>query len=85
MLPLMAGYAHDMSIERWISLVGGVSALVLGVNAVMTRRVAIQDESDDEPHLWLYGRRAVAIGIIGLLVSAFLFAAAAGVISLERP
>lgn len=71
-----------MSIDRWMSLIGGVVALGFGLRAVVTRRVAIGDDGNDEPHTWLYGGRAVTVGIAALLASIVFFASAAGLIQL---
>jgi hypothetical protein len=65
-----------------MGLLAGIAALVFGLHALVTRRAAIGDDSD-EPYMWLYGWRAVAIGCAAVLVAAVFFAAAAGFIQLD--
>jgi hypothetical protein len=64
--------------EQFMNATGGVVALVVGVHAIATRRIAISHEGSEEPHTWLYGWRALAIGCAALVVAAIFFASAAG-------
>ena len=65
-----------MSGEQFMNILGGIAALVVGVHFIVTRRATFTDEND-EPHMWVYGWRAVAIGVVALAVSAVFFASAA--------
>ena len=65
-----------------MTLLVGVVFAGAGLHAIVTCKVAIGDEGE-APHLWLYGWRAVAVGIGGLVVAVLCFADAAGVIHME--
>lgn len=62
-----------------LNVVGGLVALAFGLHAIVTQRVTLTDENDDAD-TWLYGRRAVAIGCLGLVAAAVFFASAGGYI-----
>lgn len=68
-----------MNIEQLSGLVCGITALVVGLKAILTQGIAVDLDDADEPNLWLYGWRAVAIGYLFVLVSFLGFAIAAGV------
>ena len=66
-----------MDYERLTNGVIGLVALAFGLHAIATKRVTIGE--DDEPEqMWLYGWRAIAIGIIALAFAALMFVAALG-------
>ena len=68
-----------MDYERLINGVIGVAALAFGLHAIATKRVTI-GEDDDPEQMWLYGWRAIAIGIITLAFAALMFASALGLV-----
>lgn len=70
-----------MTGEQIMSALGGVAFLVIGVRAIVTRVVTITGEDGSEPHLWVYGWRAVAIGCLFVAVATVFFACASGYIS----
>jgi hypothetical protein len=73
-----------MSGEQLVSALSGLVCLAVGLHAIVSRRVGISDENSAEPHLWLYGWRAVAVGCLGIALSLLLFACAAGYINLPE-
>ena len=68
-----------MDIERISSGVVGTMSLVFGIHAIVTKRVTLADDVADD-QVWLYGWRAVAIGFLFMVISAFWFALAFGFI-----
>ncbi|MBL0730742.1 hypothetical protein [Piscinibacter sp. HJYY11] len=62
-----------------MELIGGLAALVFGIHAIATKRVAFTG-NDDEPETWIYGTRAVAIGCVALATAGVFFASAVGMI-----
>ena len=57
----------------------GTMALVFGLHAIVTQRVTLADDVADD-QIWLYGWRAVAIGLLFIAISIFCFACAFGFI-----
>lgn len=72
-----------MGIAQVVALVVGAGALVVGLKAILTQKISIDWNADDEADHWVYGWRAIAVGGICLLVSGFLFAGATGLIPLS--
>lgn len=72
-----------MNVEQLSGLACGLAALAVGLKAILTREVAITPEDEDEPDLWLYGWRAVAVGCGWILLACLCFAVAAGVVPLS--
>ncbi|MEY2689535.1 MAG: hypothetical protein RL375_3734 [Pseudomonadota bacterium] len=60
-----------------MNTVGAAAALVFGVHTLITRRVKF-GEDDDEYQVWLYGWRAVAIGLLALMLAAYFIASLLG-------
>lgn len=69
-----------MDTRWWLWLWLGVMALVVGLHAIVTRKIAF-GRGLEGPHLWLYGWRAVAFGIAAVLVAVAMFAQAAGLLA----
>jgi hypothetical protein len=72
-----------MSLQSVFELVGGAASLALGLVQILTRRAALGVEGE-EPHMWVYGWRAIALGAVSIAVAVLLFASAAGVIQWFR-
>lgn len=62
------------------AIVGAVS-LAYAVRTIATKRATFSSD-EDEPDLWLYGWRAVLIGLCALLISALCIASALGYVNL---
>lgn len=55
-----------MTEEQWASLVAGAVALLVGIKAVVTQRISIDLDENDEPIAWVYGWRAKALGWLAI-------------------
>jgi hypothetical protein len=69
--------------DQVLSLIGGLVALVVGLWAIVTQRIAVGEDEDGESNSWVYGWRAVAVGCAALAGAALFFASAAGIINLN--
>lgn len=65
-----------MTGEQVADVFGGLVALGVGVHMIVTQRATFTDE-DDEPNMWIYGWRAVLMGVFAVLSSLVFFASAA--------
>ena len=72
-----------MSHDAFLSIVGGMVALVVGFWAIITRRIAVGEDENSENNTWVYGWRAVAIGCAALSSALLFFASAAGFIQVN--
>ena len=52
-----------MSIDQFAALAGGLACLAVSIKAIANREIAMHLDDEDEPGLWLYGWRAVAVGL----------------------
>jgi hypothetical protein len=68
--------AQNMTGEQIAEVLGGFVALGVGVQMIVTQRATFSDE-DDEPYMWVYGWRAVLVGVVAVLTSLVFFASAA--------
>jgi hypothetical protein len=71
-----------LTLDQWMTVLVGIVFAGGGVHAFVTRKVAVGDDGE-APQLWLYGWRAVAVGIGGFVVAALCFADATGIIHME--
>ena len=69
--------------DQVLSMIGGVVALLVGLWAITTRRIAVGEDENGEDSAWVYGWRAVAIGCAALAVALMFFASAAGFVHLS--
>ncbi len=76
------GRRKGMTYQHLTEFLGGIVSLVFGLHTIVTKRATLSDEND-EPHLWIYGWRAIAIGCLGLVAAVGFFASAAGMINWE--
>jgi len=67
--------------DQIVSGIVGAVSLAYAVRTIATKRATLSRD-EDEPDLWLYGWRAVLIGMCALLISALCFASALGYVSL---
>ena len=67
--------------EQILSAIAAVVFLGLGLKAIITREVGISDDSGSEPETWVYGWRALAMGLFAIAVAVFFFAFAIGILS----
>ena len=72
-----------MDMERVSSGICGTVALVFGIYVAVTKRVQFGDVVD-EAQMWIYGWRAVAVGLMMLALAALFFASALGFIRLDE-
>lgn len=68
--------------ENFVSLICAVVFAVVGIYAVIKRRLVFA-EPDDELQVYLYGWRAVAIGCLALVLSALCFCSAEGLVVIK--
>ncbi|HEY4079437.1 MAG TPA: hypothetical protein VGM81_01970 [Burkholderiaceae bacterium] len=68
--------------EQITSAIVGAAALVYGIYTIVTRRAALSSD-DTETNLWLYGWRAVLVGVFALMMAALCFASALGWVALS--
>lgn len=72
-----------MSLEQVLALVVALVAFAVGLKGILTQKISIDWNADDEPDHWVYGWHAIAVGCICVLASFFLFAAAIGLVPLS--
>ena len=65
-----------------VSLLVGAVFAVCGIHAVVTRRVVFGHDGDDL-QVYLFGWRAVAVGVAALALAALSFCSAAGLVTLS--
>jgi hypothetical protein len=71
-----------LSTDQVVSGIVGSVALVYGVRTLATKKAAFSSD-DTETDFWLYGWRAILIGLLALLASALCFASAFGLMQLS--
>lgn len=69
-----------MSIDQFAALAGGLACLAVSIKAIANREIAMHLDDEDEPGLWLYGWRAVAVGCAWVILALLCFSVATGVI-----
>lgn len=65
-----------------VSVLFGAVLLIFGAHAVVTQRVMFGDEGENL-QVFLYGWRAVGIGLVALALAALCFASIAGLVALD--
>ena len=67
-----------MTLSHISDLIWGLLAVGAGVHSIATKRVTFSSD-DDEEQTWLYGWRAVAIGVMVLVIGVAMMAGGLGV------
>jgi len=72
-----------MGVTQVLAFSVGVLALAVGLKTIFTQKISVNWDADDEGNSWVYGRLAIAVGCVCLLVACFLFAGAMGLVPLS--